>query len=109
MIMAGSMPLPATDVGAGASDGGMTSMMTDPEHFWHRSEALVPIVDEILAAFRQALMSKAWAGRSKPKQIAVDAKEIVDRLEEILEPAGVVAGYYPPPSSEELVSIGHMP
>mmetsp|Transcript_24437 Transcript_24437/g.60977 ORF Transcript_24437/g.60977 Transcript_24437/m.60977 type:complete len:113 (+) Transcript_24437:1216-1554(+) len=109
MIMAGSMPLPATDVGAGAGDGGMMAMMMDPARFWHKSEVLVPTVDEILAAFRQALRSKAWARRNKPKHIAVDAKEIVDRLEEILEPAGVVAGYYPPPSNEELVSMGQMP
>ena len=46
-----------------------------------------------------------WASRGKPPMIAVDAKEIVDRLEEILKPCGVHAGYYPPPSNEELMTI----
>ena len=36
---------------------------------------------------------------------AVDAKEIVDRLREILKPAGIHVGYYPPPSNEELMTI----
>ena len=46
-----------------------------------------------------------WGKRGKPERIAVDAKEIVDRLEEILAPAGVEVGYYPPPSNEELMTI----
>ena len=101
MIMAGPMPLPATDVGG----GGPMSMMMDPNNFWHKCAALVPTVDEILRAFRSALKSRAWAGRGKPKAIAIDAKEIVSRLEEILQPTGVKAGYYPPPSDEELDSM----
>ena len=101
MIMAGPMPLPATDAGG----GGPMSMMMDPNSFWHKCAALVPTVDEILRAFRNALKSSAWAGRGKPEFIAVDAKEIVSRLEEILKPTGVKAGYYPPPSDEELNSM----
>mmetsp|Transcript_24436 Transcript_24436/g.60965 ORF Transcript_24436/g.60965 Transcript_24436/m.60965 type:complete len:290 (+) Transcript_24436:676-1545(+) len=109
MILAGGVPLPPTDVGAGAGDGGMMAMMMDPGRFWYTSKALTPSADEILAALRQALHSRAWSGRSKPESIAIDAKEIVDRLEEILEPAGVTVGYYPPPSNEELVAMGHTP
>ena len=103
MVMGGPMPLPATDAGGG---DGMMAMMMDPSNFWHKSAALVPTVDEILTAFRSALKSRAWGGRGKPKWIAVDAKELVDRLDEILKPAGVSAGYYPPPSDEELMSMG---
>ena len=69
------------------------------------NELLVPAVDDILQALRSALKNPVWGGRGKPKYVAVDAKEIVDRLEEILKPAGVEAGYYPPPSNEELMTI----
>ena len=72
---------------------------------WHKASALVPTVDDILRALRSALKNGVWGGRGKPKYVAVDAKEIVARLKEILEPTGIHAGYYPPPSNEELMGI----
>ena len=77
----------------------------EEKDLWHRASALVPTVDDILSAFLSALKNGMWGGRGKPKYVAVDAKEIVDRLEEVLKPAGVQAGYYPPPSNEELSTI----
>ena len=85
----------------------MAMMMSgmDESAIWHRGSSLVPAVDDILQALRSALKNRMWGGRGKPTYIAVDAKEIVDRLAEILKPAGIQAGYYPPPSNEELMGI----
>lgn len=69
-------------------------------------EALEPTVDEILSALERAVGSPAWAGRGKPAMVATDALPIVERLKELLRPANITAGYYPPPSEEELTSMG---
>jgi hypothetical protein len=108
MVMAGALPIPAYDgprVPAGA-DPMMAMMMSgmSERDIWHKSSNLIPTVDDILQALRSALKNPMW-GRGKPKYVAVDAKQIVDRLEEILKPAGIQAGYYPPPSNEELMHI----
>ena len=71
---------------------------------YHKASALTPTVDDVLKALRSSIQNPA-VKRGKPERIAVDAKEIVDRLEEILAPAGVEVGYYPPPSNEELMTI----
>lgn len=109
MVMAGPMPLPkkhGPPVPPGVDP--MTAMMMggfSEEDVWHKASALAPTVDDVLKAFRSSLKHPMWASRGKPPMIAVDAKEIVDRLEEILKPCGVHAGYYPPPSNEELMTI----
>lgn len=109
MIMAGPLPIPARDCPPGppGTEPMMAMMMSGmgEADVWHKAAALVPTVDEILAALRSALKNALWEGRGKPKYVAVDAKELVDRLEEVLAPAGVQVGYYPPPSNEELATI----
>lgn len=109
MVMAGPLPIPARDGPAipPGVDPMMAMMMSgmDESAIWHKASGLVPAVDDILQALRSALKNPVWGGRGKPNYVAVDAKEIVDRLEEILKPAGVEAGYYPPPSNEELMTI----
>lgn len=109
MVMAGPLPIPACDgppIPPGI-DPMMAMMMSgmDENAIWHQGSNLVPTVDDILRAIRSALKNPIWGGRGKPKYVAVDAKEIVDRLKEILKPAGIEAGYYPPPSNEELMGI----
>jgi hypothetical protein len=109
MVMAGPLPIPACDgppIPPGI-DPMMAMMMSgmDENAIWHKGSNLVPTVDDILRALRSALKNPIWGGRGKPKYVAVDAKEIVDRLKEILKPAGIEAGYYPPPSNEELMGI----
>eukprot|EP00966_Prymnesium_polylepis_P130135 3009676-Prymnesium_polylepis.1 len=107
--MAGPLPIPAADGPAvpPGVDPMMAMMMSgmSEDSLWHKASALVPTADDILQAFRKALKNPMWGNRGKPAFVAVDAKEIVDRLQEILGPAGVTAGYYPPPSNEELMSI----
>ena len=109
MVMAGPMPIPACPgppIRLGM-DPMMAMMMSGlgPEAIWHKASALVPTVDDILRALSSALKNPMWGGRGKPANLAVDAKEIVDRLREILKPAGIHVGYYPPPSNEELMTI----
>ena len=38
--------------------------------------------------------------------LATDEKSIVERLQQVLGAVGIQAGYYPPPSEEELASMG---
>ena len=38
--------------------------------------------------------------------LATDEKSIVERLQAVLGPVGIQAGYYPPPSEEELAGMG---
>ena len=109
MVMAGPLPIPACDgppIPPGV-DPMMAMMMSgmSEDAIWHKGSGLVPTVDDILRALRSALKNPIWGGRGKPKFVAVDAKEIVGRLKEILTPAGIEAGYYPPPSNEELIGI----
>lgn len=110
MVMAGPLPIPAKHgppIPPGV-DPMMAMMMggMGPDDVWHKASALVPAVDDILKALCSALKNPMWGGRGKPKSVAVDAKEIVGRLQEILAPAGIEAGYYPPPSNEELMTMG---
>ena len=65
------------------------------------SERLAPTSDEYLRAFDTAVKTN----KLKPKNIAVDEKSAVARLQHVLGPAGVYAGYYPPPSEEELEAM----
>jgi hypothetical protein len=109
MVMAGPMPIPARHmppVPPGV-DPMMAMMMSgmDEDAIWHKASGLVPTVDDILTALRSALKNPMWGGRGKPRYIAVDAKDLIGRLEEILDPAGLQVGYYPPPSNEELSTI----
>ena len=87
-VMAGAMPIPA------------------PSGMFHQSDALEYTVDELLTAFEAALDSRAWRRQGKPEWLAVDVKGVVDRMDEILTPAGCSVNYYPPPSEEELSSMG---
>ena len=64
--------------------------------------ALQPTALEVL----RGLESAASAARAKPRNIAVDEKSIVARLQLVLGPTGVHCGYYPPPSQEELAHMG---
>ena len=109
MVMAGPLPIPAAKgppIPPGV-DPMMAMMMSGmpQDGLFHRASALVPTADDILRAVRSAIANPTWGGRGKPKCVAVDAKEIVARLREILQPAGVEVGYYPPPSNEELMGI----
>jgi len=65
------------------------------------SKKLEPTAAEYLAA-----LEESCRGRRKPNMIAVDEQGAVERLQKILKPAGIIAGYYPPPSDEELSAMG---
>ena len=67
---------------------------------FHRTASLDPTVEEILKILEVALNGRAWRSRGKPAMMAVDVEAIVARLKELLEPAGITCGYYPPPSQE---------
>lgn len=85
-----------------------------------QSKKLAPTAGEYLTALEAAMFGGGSApmppgppgmggmgGQGlKPSQLAVDEKSAVSRLELVLGPAGINAGYYPPPSDEELVSMG---
>lgn len=64
--------------------------------------ALQPTADEILSALERA----ARRAGAKPKNVAVDERSIIARLQLVLGPTGVFCGYYPPPSQEELANMG---
>ena len=109
MVMAGPLPIPkrhGPPIPPGV-DPMMAMMMSgfSESDMYHKASALTPTVDDVLKALRSSIQNPMWGKRGKPERIAVDAKEIVDRLEEILAPAGVEVGYYPPPSNEELMTI----
>jgi len=70
-----------------------------------KSRQLAPTAAEYLSALKDVLFRRGAAG-CKPKRLAVDEKSAVERLRLVLLPAGVEAGYYPPPSDEELSSMG---
>lgn len=86
--------------------GGSGPIPTHSGEMFHKSQSLEFTVDEALQAFSSALESGHWGGKGKPEMLAVDVQGTVDRLKEILGPAGVEVGYYPPPSDEELMSMG---
>ena len=64
--------------------------------------ALAPTSDEILSS----LVAAATAAGARPSMLATDEKSIVERLQQVLGAVGIQAGYYPPPSEEELASMG---
>ena len=64
--------------------------------------ALAPTSDEILSS----LVAAATAAGARPSMLATDEKSIVERLQQVLSAVGIQAGYYPPPSEEELASMG---
>lgn len=64
--------------------------------------ALQPSADEILGALERA----ARRAGAKPKNVAVDERSIIARLQLVLGPTGIFCGYYPPPSEEELANMG---
>ena len=66
------------------------------------SEALQPKAEEILETLGR-IVGKSG---TKPNSIAVDEQSIIERLQHVLDPADLFCGYYPPPSKEELVSMG---
>ena len=57
------------------------------------------LLDESAAALMAAL-------KARPSMLATDEKSIVERLQQVLGAVGIQAGYYPPPSEEELASMG---
>ena len=77
-----------------------------------QSRHLAPTAGEYLRGLEDALFGSgsvarpAGGGGRKPRQLAVDEKSAVDRLEKVLGPAGIGAGYYPPPAEEELAAMG---
>lgn len=59
------------------------------------------------AEYLKGLLSAVAAnGGKRPHMIAVDEQSAVARLQTVLGPAGIRAGYYPPPSDEELSTMG---
>ena len=92
--------------------GGMMPVMACPDSMAMRTEHLTPTVDEILRGLQFGATHAGpmpGVGRSKPRNMGVDEKSILDRLEEVLGPAGIQVGYYPPPSPEELSALGVPP
>lgn len=72
-----------------------------------QSAQLAPTAGEYLTSLEAALFDGGGGGPGvKPNSIAVDEKGPVGRLEQVLGPAGIQAGYYPPPTEEELTAMG---
>lgn len=71
-----------------------------------RTRRLAPSVDKVVKALETAVLSPSVRGAAKPYNLAVDEQSIVAPLNAILGSAGVFVGYYPPPSAEELASMG---
>ena len=67
------------------------------------SAALAPTSTEYIKALELAIKTN---GGKKPNIISVDAQSAVARLQHVLAAAGIRAGYYPPPSDEELLAMG---
>ena len=63
---------------------------------------------EVLGERRRVCTDSCAARRAgaKPKNVAVDERSIIARLQLVLGPTGVFCGYYPPPSQEELANMG---
>lgn len=74
-----------------------------------RSKRLKPTVDEYLSALESGFTGPSVRSKWAPVNLAVDEKSVVDELRELLEPAGIYAGYYPPPGAEGLASMGMRP
>lgn len=70
-----------------------------------QSKKLAPTAAEYLASLERVLFSSNPSG-IKPKNVAVDEKSAVPRLQAVLKPAGIQVGYYPPPTDEELTAMG---
>lgn len=76
-----------------------------------QSRQLAPTAAEYLGHLEAALFGGGLAGDGggrgvKPSEVAVDEKSAVERLKLVLGPAGIMAGYYPPPTEEELSAMG---
>ena len=74
-----------------------------------RSKLLAPTAAEYLEALENAVFRNALGANGqahKPQNMAVDDKGAVERLQLVLTPALIQAGYYPPPSEEELSAMG---
>jgi len=73
-----------------------------------QSKQLAPTAAEYLTALEAALFGGRAQG-VKPSSLAVDEKGAVARLKLVLGPMGIQAGYYPPPTEEELSAMGVPP
>lgn len=73
-----------------------------------QSKQLAPTAAEYLTALEAALFGGRAQG-VKPSSLAVDEKGAVARLKLVLGPVGIQAGYYPPPTEEELSAMGVPP
>lgn len=74
-----------------------------PEYPMLRFRRLAPTPAEYLGGL---LATVAANGNKRPFQVAVDEQSAVARLQTVLAQAGIAVGYYPPPSDEELTTMG---
>ena len=118
MVVAGDEPLPAVDMRSEDDDGGgdgggdaaaraaaieLVKRMANrglgvPPGLFHTSTALELSAGEALAAIHAAAASRKWAGRGKPRVVAVDSLLLKERLAAALERTSIRVGYFPPPA-----------
>lgn len=71
-----------------------------------RCKRLKPTVDEYLCALETGVCGPSVRSKWRPYSFAVDEQSVVQELRQVLKPVGIAVGYYPPPSVEELATMG---
>lgn len=85
-------------------DGTMISASRDVPFL--RFARLEPSPAEYLRGLLTAIEAN---GGKKPHMLSIDSQSALAKLQSVLTPAGVKVGYYPPPSGEELSTMGPPP